>query len=57
MSRKSFVMIGLVAGSLIGGYVPILWGAGLLSFSSLLGNTIGAILGIFIAFKMTEGFD
>jgi hypothetical protein len=53
MSRKSLIMIGMVVGSAIGGYVPALWGSGLLSYSSLFGNAIGGIIGIFIAYKLT----
>lgn len=56
MSRKTLVMIGMVAGSLIGGYIPILWGASFLSFSSLMGNALGGLAGIFIAFKLTNEY-
>lgn len=57
MSRKFLVMAGMTVGSLIGGYVPMLWGADLLSVSSVLGNAVGGLLGIWIAFKMTNGFS
>lgn len=50
-------MAGMTVGSLIGGYVPMLWGADLLSVSSVLGNAVGGLLGIWIAFKMTNGFS
>jgi len=53
MSTKSLVMIGMVIGSLIGGYIPILFGASFLSLWSLVGNTIGGILGIVIVYKLT----
>lgn len=49
-------MFGMIAGSFIGGYVPVLFGADLLSFTSIIGNGIGGILGIWIAFKLTQGF-
>ncbi|MBI2617554.1 hypothetical protein HYW55_05435 [Candidatus Gottesmanbacteria bacterium] len=52
MSTKSWVMIGLIIGSLIGGYIPVFFGASLLSFSSLFGNAIGGILGIVVAYKL-----
>lgn len=57
MSRKNLVMGGVLIGSIIGGYIPSFWGSGLLSFSSLIGNTIGALVGLFIAYKLTEGFE
>jgi uncharacterized membrane protein YeaQ/YmgE (transglycosylase-associated protein family) len=41
-------------GGIIGGYVPQLWGAGYFSFSSILFNAIGAIVGIYIGFKITR---
>jgi len=49
-------MIGMVIGSIIGGYLPVIFGASLLSFTSIVGNAIGGILGIWIAFKLTNGF-
>lgn len=55
--RKTLVGIGLVVGSVVGGYIPILWGANLFSYSSLFGNTIGAIAGIYITYRLTEDFD
>lgn len=56
MSRKSLVILGMIIGSLIGGYIPVIFGAGLLSYSSVLGNGLGGIIGVLIAYKLTEGF-
>ncbi len=53
MSRGALVTLGMIIGSVIGGYVPILWGASFLSFSSVIGNGIGGILGILLALKLT----
>ena len=47
----------MTMGSFIGGYVPVLWGAGLLSFTSVIGNAIGGLLGIWITYKLTQGFS
>ncbi len=38
-------------GSVLGGFIPELWGAGMFSFSSLLFSTLGALAGIYVAFK------
>jgi membrane protein YqaA with SNARE-associated domain len=38
--------------SLIGGYLPILFGASWLSFIALLGNGIGGIVGVVIGYKL-----
>ncbi len=54
MSRKTMIMIGMVIGSLLGGYVPTLFGAHGFSFSSLLGSAAGGFLGIFLAFRWTS---
>jgi hypothetical protein len=53
MSRKSIIMLGMIVGSCVGGYATTLFGSGMLSFTSLIGSTIGGILGIWIAFKIT----
>jgi len=51
MSSKSIVMLGMVVGSIIGGYIPILFGASFLSLWSLLGSAVGGLLGIWITYK------
>ncbi|MBN1982447.1 MAG: hypothetical protein JW795_13020 [Chitinivibrionales bacterium] len=53
MSRKKIIMLGMVVGSIAGGYVPTLFHASSLSFASLIGGTIGALVGIYIAFKIS----
>jgi gas vesicle protein len=55
MESKRTIYFGMFIGGLIGGYAPsLLWGAGTFSFSALLGNAVGAIIGICIAFKLTR---
>jgi uncharacterized membrane protein YeaQ/YmgE (transglycosylase-associated protein family) len=44
----------MIVGSLVGSLIPLLWGAGALSFSSILFSTIGAMIGIYVAFKLTR---
>lgn len=51
MSKKTLVYIAAFVGSVVGGYIPAIWGAGFLSISSLLLGGVGAILGIVIAVK------
>jgi phage tail tape-measure protein len=53
MSRKTMVMIGMVAGSIAGGYLPTLLGADSLSMGSILGSAVGGLLGIWAALKFT----
>jgi len=54
MSRKSIIMFGMIIGSTVGGYLPTLLGAEALSFSSLIVSFIGGVLGIWLAFKLSE---
>lgn len=54
MSRKSFIWTGALVGSTIGGLIPSIWGAGFLSFSSIILESIGALMGIWAAFKIGQ---
>ncbi len=54
MSRGVLVMIGMTVGSVIGGYIPVLFGASFLSFSSIIGNGIGGLAGIWLTLKLTQ---
>ena len=54
MSRKTMIMIGMIIGSVAGGYLPGLLGADGFSLASLLGSGAGGILGIWIAFQLTR---
>lgn len=54
MPAKPLITIGLIMGSIIGGYIPTFFGAGIFSYSSLLGSGIGAILGIYLAYKLSS---
>ena len=52
MDRK-LIWLAMIVGSTVGGVIPALWGAGFLSLSGLAFSAVGAIGGIYIAFKMT----
>jgi len=54
MDNKTLSWIFIFIFSTIGGSIPLLWGAGELSFSSILLGGLGAIFGIWLAFKMTH---
>lgn len=54
MSRKSLVMLGMIVGSAIGSYAPALFGVSLFSFTSILLGGVGGILGIWLAYKITN---
>ena len=46
------IWIGILIGSSIGSFIPELWGAGLLSYSSILISGIGAFVGLLISYKL-----
>ncbi|MCG6535799.1 MAG: hypothetical protein L7F78_14150 [Syntrophales bacterium LBB04] len=52
MSRKKMIMLGMVVGSIAGGYMPALFGVDDFMIS-LLGSLVGSTLGIWIAFKIS----
>lgn len=54
MERKHIVWIGIFVGSTLGGLIPELWGAGIFSLSSILLSGVGAVAGIYGAYKLTE---
>ncbi len=54
MNSKKLVWLGMFVGSIIGSYIPTLWGAGLYSLSSLLFGAIGAIVGVWLGFRLGQ---
>jgi hypothetical protein len=52
MSRKKLIMLGMFVGSIAGGYLPALFGFDGLIIS-LLGSSIGGIMGIWIGYKFS----
>ena len=41
-------------GSMLGGYIPTLWGAGMFSFSSVIFTAVGGMVGIWLGFKFSN---
>ena len=55
MDSKRIIYIGLLIGGAIGGYVPVLlWNAQYFSFSTVFFNAAGALIGIWVAFKLSR---
>ena len=54
MSTKTLITLGMIIGSLIGGYLPALFGVNPLSYTAILTSGIGAILGIFLGYKLSR---
>ena len=49
---KRVIMLGMIIGSTIGGYIPTLFNVEAFSFFSLLGTGVGGGLGIWLAYKI-----
>jgi len=54
MNTRAFVWIGIFVGSTIGSFVPLLWGGDLISYSSIIFSGIGALAGIWLAYKLSH---
>ena len=48
------IWIGMFVGSSVGAMIPYIWGASALSFSSIILSGVGAIVGIWLGFKMSN---
>lgn len=44
----------MAIGSVIGGWIPSLWGAGMFSFSGVILTAVGGIAGIWLGFRLGE---
>ena len=51
MSPKAAVSLGMIVGSLIGGYVPVLFGVSAFSMTSVLTSGVGGVIGIVVAYR------
>jgi uncharacterized membrane protein YeaQ/YmgE (transglycosylase-associated protein family) len=54
MEAKKLIWFGAIVGSLLGGCVPGLWHASAFSLSGLLFSTIGGLVGIWLAWRLTR---
>lgn len=54
MPSKFLIYLFLTIGSVAGSFVPMIFGAGILSYWSALGSGIGALIGIYLAFKVAK---
>jgi hypothetical protein len=49
---KTFIWIGMFAGSTLGGFIPMLWGDGIFSAAGLIGSFVGALVGVYGGWKL-----
>jgi hypothetical protein len=51
MSRKAFIWWGMIIGSTVGGYAPVMFGEDMLSFAGVIGGVVGGLVGIWLGAK------
>lgn len=54
MSKKFTVTLGMFIGSFMGGYVPTFFGIDAFSYTSAVIGAVGALLGVWIGFKIGD---
>ena len=54
MDTRHFIWIGVLVGGFIGGWIPTLWDASMFSMSSVIGNTIGGLVGLYIGYEISQ---
>lgn len=54
MDSKKFIWVGMTVGGFLGSFIPTLFGANEFSFSSVIFSAVGAMLGIYMAYKMSN---
>ena len=52
MMRKGPTYVGAGVGSFAASFIPVLWGAGQFSMSSLLFFMVGGIAGVWVAYRL-----
>jgi uncharacterized membrane protein YeaQ/YmgE (transglycosylase-associated protein family) len=51
---KKTIMLGMIAGSIVGGYIPTLFGASAFSIASVITGAIGAFIGIWLTYRFLD---
>jgi hypothetical protein len=54
MKPRTIIGIGAAVGSTAGAYLPLLWGAGLFSSSSVILTTVGGFAGVWLGYKLSR---
>ena len=54
MDSKKVILVGMTVGSVLGSFIPTLWGEGEFSMWSIILSAVGGILGIWIGYKLSR---
>ena len=52
--NKKLTRLFMLIGAMLGGLVPLLWGAGYFSFSSVITSALGAIVGVWASYTLSR---
>jgi outer membrane lipoprotein SlyB len=55
-TTKAPIWVGMVAGSLLGGWIPTLFGAGAISVSAVIGSVVGGLAGIYLGYQVMKRY-
>jgi hypothetical protein len=54
MNSKAIIWICVAVGSYAGSAIPMLWGAGMLSFSSIILSGVGGLFGVYVGYRLSN---
>jgi outer membrane lipoprotein SlyB len=54
--QRAPIWVGMVVGSVLGGWVPTVVGADAVSFASVVGGTVGGIAGIVLGWMVSKRY-
>lgn len=54
MGTKPMILLFMFIGSTLGGFVPMLWGDSAFSFTGIFFDAVGAIVGIWIGYRLSN---
>ncbi|QQS60697.1 hypothetical protein IPN41_01855 [Candidatus Falkowbacteria bacterium] len=55
MNSKFLIWLGLLIGSTVGSFIPLLWGGNTFSFLGVILSAVGGGLGIWAGYKLSQG--
>jgi phage tail tape-measure protein len=54
--QKKMIFLGMIVGSIAGGYAPVIFGVGIFSITSIITSVLGGFLGIYIGYKISTNY-
>ena len=54
MSRKTIIFLCMFVGSMVGGYVPAIWGDTFFSYTSIFLSGAGGLIGVYAGYKLGD---